>query len=111
MFDGNHVFYALDEPMRPNSRLRITADPVQNRTDVSLYAYMLGENQCYVPPAVGGVVSCEASHARFNMTNPGSPESVTLDNPTGNFYNVFVGVAGAGGSTNGAFTLTVEEIQ
>ena len=108
-FDGNHVFYALEEPLGPNSQLRITATPNRARTDISLYAYLQGADRCAVPPAVGGVVSCEASHASFNQTNPGDPETVELVNPSGNTYQVFIGVAGASGATVGDFTLSVEE--
>ncbi len=109
MFDGNHVYFALAEPMGPNSTLNISATPNSSATDLSLYAFMIGANQCFVPPNVGAVVSCEASHASFNRTNPGEAESVVLTNPTGNSYNVVIGVAGASETTTGAFTLSVEE--
>jgi hypothetical protein len=109
MFDGHHVFYALAEPMAPNSELSITASPGSGTVDLSLYALMMGENQCFVPPNVGGVVSCEASYPPFNVTNPGLPERLRLTNPTGNHYQVLIGVAGANEADSGNFSLTVEE--
>ncbi len=109
MFDGHHLFFALDEPMGPNSELSITATPSRAITDLSIYAYMMGVNQCLVPPAVGGVLTCEASYAPFNTTNPGESENVSLNNPTGNSYNVLIGVAGANGLSSGDFTLSVTE--
>jgi hypothetical protein len=104
-FQGNHLFFALDEPMPPRSVLTISAVPDAS-VDVSLYGIQMGEDYYYVPPYIPSVLACEASNSTGDC-NPGTTETIQFYNPDDvNEYNVLVGVAGNGETgTSGAFTV------
>lgn len=105
-FNGNHVVYRTSIP--PYSDMVITATPKDPKTDLSVYAYMVGANDTKtIPPNVSSAVTCEAGYDQKTDNNPGKPESVKL-NALKNPYTVYIGVAGANGTTAGAFDLKVD---
>lgn len=105
-FSGNHVVYKTSLPA--NSDMVITATPSDSKTDVSLYAYLVATSDTTsIPPNVNSAVSCEAGYDAKTDNNPGKAESVKL-NSVKNPYTVYIGVAGANGTTAGAFDLKVD---
>ncbi len=103
-YDGGHVFY--DTPLDPWTEMIITLGP-EAGVDLSLYALQIGEDATIAyPPDVQSAVTCEASPDGSPFNGPGVAESVRL-NATDGAYHVVIGVAGAHGATNGAFTLRV----
>lgn len=105
-FDGNHVVYKTTLP--PYSDMTITATPVDGKTDLSVYAYLVGtKDTTSVPPNVPSAVTCEAGYDAKTDHNPGKPETVKV-NSVKNPYTVYIGVAGAGGTTAGAFDLKID---
>jgi hypothetical protein len=97
-FEGNHVQYALSEPLPPNSEVTITVTPRGN-ADVNLYGFQTGTNSFPVPPNVPSVPVCEASYpfAVGTPENPGEAESIYFANPTdGNEYNISFVIASNG---------------
>ena len=108
-FAGNHVFYALKQPVPAKSALTITATPKPD-VEVSLYGWWMATSSFYVPPFVPSVGACEASHTKSlsHAPNPGVPESIYFENPGDNEYNVFFAVAGdAATGTAGAYDVEV----
>jgi hypothetical protein len=103
-FNGNVVFYALDELMPPNSVLTVTVDPAAG-VDVSLFGLQTGTSNFFVPPYVPSGI-CESSLS-YGLPNPNQPEYITFYNPTGNSYNILFGVAGADAATSGAYDINV----
>ncbi len=113
-FEGNHVFYALKEPMPPKSQLVVEAVP-GSAVDVSLYALRMGATTIMVPPNVPSVTSCEASYditPGAGQTDPGATESIEILNPTGNPYNILWGVAGSQSQgASGAYDVNVKLVR
>ncbi len=108
-FDGNHVFYALQEPPPPGSAVTFRVIP-EPGVEVSAYAYRIGTQNFLVPPFVPSVVQCEASHNLVldHSPNPGVVEEVSFYGGT-NAYNYFLAVAGySGGEASGAYEVQVE---
>ena len=103
-FGGNQVFFALAEPLRANSILKITMTPTDG-ADLHLYGYRSTTNQFYVPPAVGLVGSCEAG---YSPNERSVPETIEFQNPGTREDNVFFAVSGPTDVTAGAFELLVE---
>jgi hypothetical protein len=105
-FNGNHVIYRTSLP--PYTDMTITATPKDSKTDISLYAYTVATGDTKsIPPNVSSAISCEAGYDQKTDNNPGKPETVKL-NSLKNPYAVYIGVAGANGTTAGAFDLKVE---
>lgn len=104
-FEGNHVLYALNEPMPPHSELEITVTP-EDGVDVNVWGTQSGVTSFPVPPRVPSVIACEASYS-FSAPNPGEPETIRFSNPTDNPYNIGFAVAGPAGTTAGGFTYDV----
>ncbi|MBU0550787.1 hypothetical protein KJ940_04730 [Myxococcota bacterium] len=101
-FRGNHVFFALAEPLPPRTIVTLTARPTDG-ADINLYGYQIGEASFRVPPNVPSCVACEASYA-VRAPNPGAPESISFSNPSySSSYQIFFAVAGA--AEAGAFTV------
>jgi hypothetical protein len=91
-FEGNHVFYALAEPMPPRSTLDITVTPTDGG-EISVYGLQTGTDSFPVPPLIRSGV-CEASHG-FGAPNAGEAETLHFENPSDrNRYNIFFAVAG-----------------
>ena len=107
-YRGNHVFYALDQPLPPRSELVITAEPAAG-VDVSLYGLQTGAVTHHVPPYVPSVIACEASNP-WRRYNPGESESIRFSNPSHTHsYNVFFAVAGTDqAGSAGAYTVRLQ---
>jgi hypothetical protein len=98
-YAGNHVFYALEQPIPPGSYVTISAHATDGG-DISLYGLQMGATTYQVPPAVTSAISCEASAHEVN----GGDEVISFYNPSStSSYNVMFGVAGALGDAAGAF--------
>jgi hypothetical protein len=105
-FNGNHVLYRTTIP--PYSEMFVEAKPTDAKTDLSVYGLMIGATDTkHYPPNVPSAVTCEAGYDQKKDNNPGATESLEL-NATNHGYNVILGVAGANGTTAGAYTLRVK---
>lgn len=107
-FTGNHVFFATTIPA--HSIMTITVKPRSGNTNLSLYAYENGTTNFSLPENLARCVTCEVEHKwdypRRGQTQT-SARSVQL-NAIAHPYNVFIGVAGANGLSEGEFTLEIE---
>ncbi|MFT6398136.1 MAG: hypothetical protein ACJAYU_002891 [Bradymonadia bacterium] len=103
-FAGNQVFFALAEPLRADSILKVTVTPTDG-ADLHVYGYRSNTDQFYVPPAVGSVISCEAG---YSPNERGVPETIEFQNPGTREHNVFFAVSGPTDVTAGAFDILVE---
>ena len=102
-YEGNHSFYALDQPMPPNSVLTVTLEPAPG-VEANLYGMQIGSTEYVVPPAVPSAI-CEASYGLVGP-NPGEIETIAFYNPSDTaMYNILVGVAGGRGVTSGMYRL------
>lgn len=108
-FEGTHVQYALNEPMPPRSEMTITLTPTEGN-DVNLYGFQAGATRFPVPPAIPGVIACEASYpGQIGVaTNPGEVEQIFFSNPTDNPYNIAFVAAGPAGVDRGAYRIDIE---
>ena len=103
-FRGPHVMYVTQLPTK--SEMTITVKPDDESSDLSLWAYSIGEVR--LPPEVPSCVSCEADHKwdrPVKNKTQDSSRSVKLraiQNP----YQVVIGVSGPAGA-KGGYTLTV----
>jgi len=106
-FEGNHVYFALDEPIPPGSEVTITVQP-EPGVNLSVYGLQLGETDHFIPPFVPSGI-CRAS---WNPSgpNPGESQTIQFFNPTrSNSYNIMFAVAGDGDTgESGGFTYTVD---
>ena len=107
-FDGTLLYYALDKPLPPDKKACVRANPSGTSTDVSVFGYLTGTTTFYVPPFVPSVASvCE--YGADGGDNVTEDLGEYFYNTAGD-RNVFIGVAGAGGTTTGTFALQVEII-
>ena len=110
LYTGNHVYYALNEPLPPRSEAIVRVQP-RPGVDVNIYGYQVGPQRFPVPPAVSGVLTCEASYPRGvdPDPDPGVEEEIRFVNPSDDAsYNIFFAVAGSGDDTAGAYDIEVE---
>jgi hypothetical protein len=107
-FEGNHVFYALQEPLPRDSVLTITVTPDPG-VNVSLYGATQGTTFFALPPSFEVGRGCD-SNLSHPTRNPGSPQRLTFitrNNP----FNVFFAVAADGEQgTEGGYTLAIDRI-
>ncbi|MEM6268664.1 MAG: hypothetical protein AAF998_04465 [Bacteroidota bacterium] len=98
-FSGHHIWYSIEIPAHATLEASLHAD-----RDLSLYAYLSPEKVAPLPPEIGAVLACEASHQ--DHAGPGRPEvvSLTSDSVSG---TVIVGVVGANGLKSGSFALNL----
>lgn len=106
-FTGHHVLYALDLPSY--SEMEIWVEPADKTANFSLYAYEVGvvaENN--TAPKLSSCIRCEADH-KWDYKKRGQTQDHTrrvydilaIANP----YQVVIGVVGAEGLKEGAYTL------
>lgn len=92
-FNGKHVLYSLT--LGPRSILTITAAPDDTKANISLYGYMLGNNESYIVPNLPSCVTCEADH-KWDRPWKGKVQTherkIEFQNPTQNTYNIIIGV-------------------
>jgi hypothetical protein len=103
-FDGAHVIFEIEK--QGSGNMVIQVDPADG-VDVSIYTLEYMPDSVATPPDVSGAPSrCEASADQTNDSNPGATEVI---GPLVGFADrvVVLGVAGANGTTSGAFTVGV----
>ncbi len=109
-YTGNHILYALDLPFY--TELDITVIPADKNANFSVYAYEVGvitENNTV--PKLSQCIRCE-SDEKWDYNVRGKMQDharhvhyiLTKANP----YQVIIGVCGADGLKEGAFTLQVK---
>jgi len=84
--------------------VRVT--PTDPLVDVSLLAIKVGTDTTEYPPELGSGIACDTSYDRENDSNPGYSEAVIVQGGQ-NPYRIVVGVAGANGTTSGAYDVEV----
>lgn len=99
-FEGNHVFYQIDIP--DHTTIDIYLNATNSSDDIAIYAYSKGAGDKTIPPNITSCVSCEA--APSNST-PIPGEKHLYLNAVNNPYSIIIGVAGATGLTEGAYTV------
>ena len=106
-FTGNHVLYVVDLP--PQSIMTITVKPKNDGTILSLYGYQIGREKVILPEDLQYCVTCEADHKREYLRRGELPTSTRTMrfNAIANSYKVVIGVAGAGGLSEGDYTLEI----
>ncbi|HZV68815.1 MAG TPA: hypothetical protein VFG10_04695 [Saprospiraceae bacterium] len=109
-FTGNHVLYALDLPAY--TELEITVIPADKNSNFSVYAYEVGviaENNTV--PNLSQCIRCEADH-KWDYKVKGKTQDhtrhVNYILAKANPYQVIIGVTGADGLKEGAFSLQVK---
>ena len=108
-FEGNHVRYAVDEPLPPNSEMWIRVTPDAG-VDVNLWGTQTGVTNFPVAPNINSVLACEASYP-YGDPNPGEVEEIYFTNPTENSYNIAFAVAGNDlTGSSGGYTYEVEVV-
>ena len=105
-FNGHHVLYSTELPRYSEMEVKVTpADTTQN---FSIYAYEVGMNSDAIVPNLPNCVRCEVDH-KWDRPWRGKTQDHTrtaknllaLNNP----YKIVVGVVGAEGLAEGAYTL------
>ncbi|MEM6346781.1 MAG: hypothetical protein AAF927_23035 [Bacteroidota bacterium] len=105
-FTGNHVLYTANLPRY--SELEVTVVPHDKKANFSIYAYEIGLNNDAVVPNLPRCIRCEVDH-KWDRNYVGKTQNhtrtvrdlIAINNP----YKVVVGVVGAEGLTEGAYTL------
>jgi hypothetical protein len=108
-FRGHHVFYATTIP--PRSIMKISVKPNDDAADLSLYAYMIGNQDFSLVPNLARCITCEADH-KWDRPWKGkvqtSERKVEFQNPTQNTYNILIGVAAPKDVTTGKFKVEIK---
>jgi len=108
-YRGNHVFYATTIP--PHSIMTISVLPTEESADMSMYAYMMGMNSHNLVPNLPQCITCEADYKwdrPWKNKVQTSERKVEFNNPTGETYNIVIGVAAPKGVTSGTFQVKVK---
>ena len=110
-FTGNHVLYAIDLPSYSN--MEISLVPANKKTDLSIYAYMVGKvSEDNLVPNLGRCVRCEVDHKSdrryVGQSSNGNIRIVKDILAIRNPYQVVIGVVGAKGLATGAYTLNLK---
>ena len=106
-FTGNHVFFVTELPAR--SIMTVTVKPKKSGVNLSIYGYQIAPGKTTLPEDLQSCVTCEAEH-KWDYPKRGKTqgdERTITFNATTNSYNIFIGVAGADGLTEGDFTLSI----
>jgi hypothetical protein len=109
-FNGKHVLFATKIP--PKSEMYITLIPTDKNSNISLYAYQIGESNYTLVPGLASCVTCEAEH-KWDYPKKGKTQDHTRTvrlNAINNGYNVVIGVAGANNLSEGVFILEIKLI-
>ncbi|MEL6131834.1 MAG: hypothetical protein AAFR59_00570 [Bacteroidota bacterium] len=107
-FTGHHVLYQTQLPRY--SEMVIKVIPKDPKANFSLYAYEIGTTNEAIVPELTQCVRCEVDHkwdyARRGQTQDHTrtvTDILAINNP----YKVIIGVVGAEGLTEGAYTLEI----
>jgi hypothetical protein len=106
-FRGNHVLHGFVIPAY--SEVTVTVEPKDKQADFSLYGYQVGTTNYSVVPNLSSCVSCEADHKwDYNKKNQTQDHTRSIKfNAIGNSYNIFIGVTGNNGLSEGDYTLSI----
>lgn len=108
-FRGNHTFFATRIP--PRTEIIITVIPENDTANMSMYAYMVGKDSYPLVPKLYSCITCEADY-KWDRKWKGKTQTheryVKLSNPSGNTYNILVGVSAPAGVIEGAFDLIIK---
>jgi hypothetical protein len=108
-FTGHHVLYYIDLPSY--TEMEISVIPEDRKANFSLYAYEVGKvDESNTVPNLPSCIRCEADH-KWDRPRRGKSQDHTrtvtdilaLRNP----YQVVIGVVGAEGLDEGAYTLRI----
>jgi hypothetical protein len=112
MFNGNHVLYRVAMPA--GSRITVTLTP-KDGAAVNLYALRQGAAERTAPPSITSAISCEAKYPIYANLPTGRTVANKDDGTrkiefisVGAPYSILIGVAGAKGLKEGAFSLGVK---
>jgi len=108
-FTGKHLFFTGIIPKY--SEMTVTVVPTDPSQNFSVYAYEIGTNSNDLVPDLPRCIRCEADHKRERNFAGRPPQDhtrsvsnlVAINNP----YRVVIGVTGADGLEEGAFTLVI----
>lgn len=108
-YTGNHVFFTGIIPKY--SEMTVTVIPTDKKANFSVYAYEIGVNSDNIVPNLPSCIRCEADH-KWDRPWKGKTQDhtrivknlVAINNP----YRVVIGVTGADGLEEGAFTIKIE---
>lgn len=107
-FSGNHTFYTTTIPKR--SEMFIKVIPKNKNHNLSVYAYLVGEQNQQLPPNLNSCITCEADF-KWDYKRRGKTQDHTRMvrlNAINNPYKVVIGVVGAEGLTEADFTLQIQ---
>jgi hypothetical protein len=108
-YRGNHVLFATTMP--PHSIMYITVTPDDTNGDLSIYGYMMGGTEYRIVPNLPSCITCEAD---YKWDRPVKNKVQTherkmeFQNPTGNTYNIVIGVAAPKDVSTGQFNVKVK---
>jgi len=108
-FTGHHVLYTTEIPTY--SEMEITVVPENQQANFSIYAYQLGANtEGSIVPDLAQCIRCEVDHkwdrafkGRTQDHTRTAKDLVAINRP----YKVIIGVVGADGLDQGAYTLQI----
>ncbi|MEZ4875484.1 MAG: hypothetical protein R2793_08545 [Flavobacteriaceae bacterium] len=109
-FTGKHLFFTGIIPKY--SEITVTIIPEDPTANFSVYAYEIGANNNDLVPNLPNCIRCEADHKQERNFRGREPQDhtrkvsnlVSLNTP----YRMVIGVTGADGLEEGAFTLLIE---
>ncbi len=107
-FRGNHRLHMFEIPKY--SEVTVKLIPKDKSANFSLYGYQVGTTNYSTPPNLSSCVSCEADH-KWDYPKKGKTQDHTRSiwfNSTTNSYNIFVGVTGPEGLTEGDYTIEID---
>jgi hypothetical protein len=110
-FTGNHVLYSFDIPS--HTEVEIQVIPENPKDNFSLYAYMIGAGNKSLVPQLRSCIRCESDY-KWDRPVRGKVQDhrrvvrniLALKNP----YTVIIGVVGAEGLQEGAYTLQIKKL-
>jgi len=106
-FNGNHVFYVTEIPIKSKMKIKIIPDDV--KSNMSIYAYMVATTNEAMVPQLTSCVTCECEH-KWDNPKKGKTQDHTRTvnlNSTTTPYRVVIGIAGAEGLLTGTFKLEI----
>jgi hypothetical protein len=108
---GNLVFFGTK--LNPGELLKVYATPDNPVEEISLYGYMLGENEIQMVPNLSQCITCEADYKR-NRPMKGKTlthvREMEFRNPTKNTYNIIIGVSAPKGVADRKFSLMIKTV-
>jgi hypothetical protein len=110
-YQGNHVLFGTTIP--PGAILEVTATPINKDEEISLYGYMVDENNIPLVPNLIQCITCEADYKRDKPMKGKAlsyAREIEFRNPTERGYSIVIGVAAPKGVTERKFTISIKTI-